>query len=781
MKLSFNIGGKEMSFGFGNGGQTKSVSPDVSAFLKGTDLDDNSQGAKLQNPYAQSAWVYTAVSILAQTVAQIPFRISRIGGGKAKRVRSLRGSAEPGHRQLCRRALGQDILDAGPAVDLFNSPHPTMDSQLFWEMIVTWFALRGEFFVVPLDAADNPVDLAERHPRVARLLPLDTGMFWHLVKGYQLEAWRYTGSPLLSPLPSEVLLPSEVIHSRQPNPYLYWRGLSPLAVAAVAAQTDFAGAKFQQGLWVNNADTGVIVTTDQQATPEQQAAILAALRERKRKAGTADRPLFLWGGAKVEKPTLSMMDMQFLETRKNLRQEIFGIFKVPESLAGFTSDLNDGGAGGSLDAAKMSFIESSIGSLCARLEKSMGKVVATFGDDLVGWFDIDSLPIMQAARRTRWDTAGKMFNLGVPLNDINENLDLGLPEYGWGKTGYLPFSLQVAGATEELPGENGDDEGDVVPDADDETKGTPFSRMASLLSAIRTPQTSQRSPQVDVVALWKSHIHARRATVNLFSSKVGKVLAKARAKTLAKLDEVHLEKSAGRLGEIKSLVDIIFDPHGTGAALYAELSAPLQTALQTAGDQLRSEIGQDDPWKYPPKKATEYIAARKQPIMGVGGTVRSQLNTSLEAGLQDGETHLQLADRVKAVFNNLSSSEAKRVAMTEVNMAYNTARHEAMDEAGIEYKSWLSSHGPNVRTAHALAEEQYIDAPIPLAEPFEVGGDKLMFPGDDSLGAGLDNIINCQCVQLAAIKTGEDEKSATYKVFGAGVMSFTKVSPGGQA
>ncbi|HAO77826.1 MAG TPA: hypothetical protein DCQ92_02400 [Verrucomicrobia subdivision 3 bacterium] len=488
MTFSFKIGGKEFSFG------TKSLSPPAQSFLNGTDVDDAGRGAVMSTPYAQSAWVYCAVSILAQTVAQIPFRISRVAGGRAKKVRALRGSGDPRHLAFSRKALGEDIVDCGDVVDLFNQPHPTMDAQTFFEMLVSWMMLRGEFFVLPLDAADQPVDLSERNPRVQRLLTLNPEMFWHVVQGFDLVAWRYTGSPLMSPLPSEMLVPSEVVVSKLPNPYLFWRGLSPLTTAMPAAQTDFAGAQYLKGLWLNNADTGVIVTTDQILADDQRRAIESALRERKRKAGTPDRPLFLFGGAKVEKPTLSMLDMQFIATRDFLRQEIFAIFKVPQTLAGFTADLNDGGAGGSLDAQKASFIESTIGGLCARIETAFARVVKTFGDDLVGWFDIDSLPIMQAARRARWDTGSKMFAMGVPINDVNENLDLGLPEYPWGGKSFLPFNLQEVSAdglaNAALPSETAPADGGQMPMDETGDAAKAFGVMGRILGEGRQSETS---------------------------------------------------------------------------------------------------------------------------------------------------------------------------------------------------------------------------------------------------------------------------------------------------
>ncbi len=801
MKFSLKIGNKEFSFG------AKSLSPSSQAFLNGTDIDGSGRGALLYTPYAQSAWVYCAVSILAQSVAQIPFRISRVSGGNDQRVRSLRGSSDPRHLAFGRKALNEDIITSGDVVDLFRQPHPTMDGQMFFEMLVTWLSLRGEFFCLPMDTADQPVDLSGRAPKVKRLLTLNPDMFWHIVQGFELTGWRYTGSMLMSPIPSEFVLPTEVIHSKLPNPYLYWRGMSPLTVAMDPVQTDFAGEQFQKGLWLNNADTGVIVTTDQILADDQREAIKSALRERKRKAGTADLPLFLFGGAKVEKPSLSMMDMQFLETRKFLRQEIFAILKVPETLAGFTQDLNDGGAGGSLDAQKASFIESTIGSLCHRIEAALAAVVQTFDPNLVGWFDMDSLPIMQAARRARWDTGSKMFAMGVPVEDINTNLDLGLPAKPWYKNGYLPFNLQIAGEpSEPLPSEEPADSATV--NTEDAEKSNPFARIKKLLAGIKAAPDSSlvtRHPSLDVENLWKKHITARKSQVNLFKGKTSKVLLKFRASALAKLDEVHLVKNAdGQHRLIKSaghqlldgkdilvtgdsefvtrgLVDIIFSHLAFGQALTDELKVPQRSLLQNAGKELLAEVGYQDPWEYPPKGVLEFLEARKQPIMGTGQTVRNQINTTLTEGIEAGETHLELAGRVKAVFNAVADSEARRVAMTEVNIGYNTARHQAMGDAGIEYKAWLSSHGPHVRDGHAAAEAYYLKNPIPIDDDFYVGiesagpdgedAEPMQYPGEGEI---LGNIINCQCVNLAAEKTVEDEKSMTFNIHGLGEMKFQK-------
>ena len=39
-----------------------------------------------------------------------------------------------------------------------------------------------------------------------------------------------------------------------------------------------------------------------------------------------------------------------------------------------------------------------------------------------------------------------------------------------------------------------------------------------------------------------------------------------------------------------------------------------------------------------------------------------------------------------------------------------------------------------------------------LEEPFTVGGEKLMHPGDSSMGASAKNIIHCRCTMKSILK-----------------------------
>jgi HK97 family phage portal protein len=219
--------------------------------------------------------------------------------------------------------------------------------------------------------------------------------------------------------------------------------MPPLYVADMAAKTDFAACSFMRGIIENNADAGLIVRSEQQLDDEQREQVLAAIRNRKRRAGAADRPVLLWGVNEIIRPSLSSADLQFLENRKFSRSEICAAFGVPEEII-TTTDKSKYDV---MQGARLNFIENRIAPLCSRLEAEEDVTVRAIAPNAVGWFDTDSLPIMQEARRSRLAAVKTGFDMGVPFNELNRVFDLGFRPLPWGDTGYLPTKLQSVGCT----------------------------------------------------------------------------------------------------------------------------------------------------------------------------------------------------------------------------------------------------------------------------------------------------------------------------------------------
>jgi len=383
-------------------------------------------GAVLSNAYQQVSWVYRAINALAEQVSNIPFRLSRT------------------------RATGEELITTGPLVDFYTRPHPQMNRFQYWELRVIWLMLRGECFRVPVYKNEQNGHRGQGgRGGLKSVLILDPARFQHIIQDNRLMGWRYIDHGRNTPLASQVFLPEEVWFEKLPNPFDFWRGMSPLSVAATAASADYAASLLMKGLMENNGETGMILRTTEQLDPEQREQILAALRERKRRVGTADRPVLLWGGAEVVTPKLSSSDLQFLENRRFSRSEICAAFGVPEEVITTTSNAKYDVMAG----ARLNFIENRVIPLCRRLEAEEDVAVKSLDPGARGWFDVEDHPLLTESRRARLAAARAGFDMGIPFNDLNQAFDLGFRPLPWGDKGFVPSGMQpVSGAAEDKQG-----------------------------------------------------------------------------------------------------------------------------------------------------------------------------------------------------------------------------------------------------------------------------------------------------------------------------------------
>src|SRR6266513_927016 len=93
----------------------RSLSPEVLTWL-----NRPSEGSKpplLTNAYEQVVWVYRAINVLAEQIANIPFLFSAGDRGR------------------------ESLITTGPLLDFYNHPAPGMNRFQYWEMRVIWLML----------------------------------------------------------------------------------------------------------------------------------------------------------------------------------------------------------------------------------------------------------------------------------------------------------------------------------------------------------------------------------------------------------------------------------------------------------------------------------------------------------------------------------------------------------------------------------------------------------------------------------------------------------------
>jgi HK97 family phage portal protein len=512
-----------------------------------------------------------------------------------------------------------------------------MSRALFWQTLVSWEALRGEFFVAPLDEAGQPVAMGRR-AAIKQMIPLCPDCFAHVVENSQIAGWRYSCDGGASPVAAQALLPEEVVHWRNFNPYHFWRGLPPLAVAMLPAASDYAAEQFMKGLMSNNGDAGLIVTTEEMLDPTQREQFMAALSDRKRRAGTADRPLFLWGKAKVETPAVSSVDLQFLDNRKLNRQEIGAVFKVPESMMGFAGEKSALSAGSAIEQDRLTFIENTVSALCRRLESAMEPLIKSMDPMLDGWFDLDSLPIMQAARRDRMATAAKAFSMGVPFNELNQVYDLGFESLPWGNRGYIPATLREIGETTFDPGAEAPSAGVDAP-------------AQRLLRLLESPAAGALDPQAAESARRKC-------------GKLSRFFFEQRARALEALEKARSAPDESANVRASDLFDIPAETALLGARLNPLFIEDFKAARESENA------------RFDPEGAGVLLDALEPRLRELNAQTAARLNAALGGAFQGGPGIEPHREAVKRAFAERSET-AGRVAMELTLQALAAGREDA--------------------------------------------------------------------------------------------------------
>lgn len=145
------------------------------------------------------------------------------------------------------------------------------------------------------------------------------------------------------------------------------------------------------------------------------------------------------------------------------------------------------------------------------------------------------------------------------------------------------------------------------------------------------------------------------------------------------------------------------------------------------------------------------VAQTKNLLVRIPDEVYNLVFAAISDGINDGDGVDEIAERIDAVLSEAGSENwahrARLIAITEANRAGNAGAFAsgmlAQRLEGVPMlKRWLDSHDARVRPQHRDADGQT----VPIDQPFRLGGDQVMYPGDP---AGLpETVINCRCSML---------------------------------
>ena len=168
-----------------------------------------------------------------------------------------------------------------------------------------------------------------------------------------------------------------------------------------------------------------------------------------------------------------------------------------------------------------------------------------------------------------------------------------------------------------------------------------------------------------------------------------------------------------------------------------EAFAP-RVIAQVTGSKSRKS---DDAWKDFILQWLRVQAGLK--VSQIESTTLEQLRRALSEGVDQGEGIREISRRISELYEGtIEPWRSTMIARTEVISASNAASVAGARSTSIPMeKEWLSTRDDRTRDSHRDMDGQRVG----MEDPFSVSGWGMQWPGDSSLGAPPDELINCRC------------------------------------
>lgn len=235
---------------------------------------------------------FACLKVLAEDVGKLPLKLYKERPDRGRDV----AKKHKVHRLISRR------------------PNDFMTASEFWEMCVAHVVLRGNFYAYKVVVGGEVVEL----------LPLSPGA----VKPKMRDDWSIWYDVTFANGTRDVLPASAIFHVKGLS-LNGWLGLSALQYARETLGLGIAAERHGAKLFVNGANPGGALETEQTLTDEVFERVKSSWNEKHTGLENSHKVAILEGGLKWTSVTMTNTDAQWLENRKHTDNQICGLLRVP--------------------------------------------------------------------------------------------------------------------------------------------------------------------------------------------------------------------------------------------------------------------------------------------------------------------------------------------------------------------------------------------------------------------------------------------------------------------
>ena len=363
------------------------------------------------DPYLQHAWVSVCIDILTRNVARAEYEIKKNGKTESNSRLSK----------------------------LFMYPNKSMCRFDLWKQTCAWWSLDGEaFWWFGEDySCGIPKEFHVLNPRNMQ----------HVVNNGKVSKWVYTESGSGKPI---IILPDEIIHFKDWNPWNEFRGVSPLVSLGLEVEQDLLAARQNTGLLKEGGVPKGLLKTDQVLT-ENEAELLARTWDKKYGRGMKNRVAVLGKGTEYQPLTFSPDVLKLYEMKQWNLYTLLAKYGIPPRVANM-QDSKSSLSGTDTDSQHRAFWNFTLIPLLKNFEEVLEvQFFRKFKLSEQGQFNLGNVPELQESEDAQSNRDIAEINAGLKtINDVLRTR--GEKEKPWGDIWFRSSSLiaQDSATTSEI-------------------------------------------------------------------------------------------------------------------------------------------------------------------------------------------------------------------------------------------------------------------------------------------------------------------------------------------
>lgn len=614
----------------------------------------------------------------------------------------------------------KDEITDHPFLDFMARPNPLpfMTRSALWKVHETYLMIKGEGpAIIERDAAGYPAELWPIPPHWLADIPRLDFPFYTIRNRDGLQT----------------LVPIEdVFLVRQLNPLdPYGRGLGDAEAVADEIETDEYMAKWAKKFFYNDATPPVLMSAPG-ITQDEYNRFTASWNDRFRGVGNAHKMGIIPREVDIHKLVDSQREMDFTESRKDLRDGVNAHFGVPPEILGIVENSNRATA----TQAKIIYAENVLTPrLLARQDAINMQLLAAWGEDLLWEYD-DIVP-EDTDFRLEMSNAG-LSGSAIMLDEWREQNGFDPLPDGAGQVLFVPFASMPTRPCELT--DIARQTVDPTPTGTTETL-VPFS---GVKASVRRRQQLAHAERARLLA--NQERAARVSMTRFFTAQTAQIIEAMKGGRKDDSEDFWQRISAGQglafdieaiRRTAKEALEQLVDWSKQDEALAAVLNPVWEEAFNAGAKSIEQTLGLRN---VRAPRLTDYLREQGlRRVQGINETTRDKLASALADGIEAGEGIAQLVKRIQQHMPDIQAERAAAIATSEAHTSMQAGSFAQMQFAGIRTKTWITAGDEDVRDSHRSQN----GVTVPMEQPFPNG---LMYPGDPSGAPG--EIIRCRCDML---------------------------------